>query len=338
MEPVVKPTQGIAVRRWLYPCLLIVIYGCWLAYMLMADGWHLFTEHWPVSATMTIGSFVSGSTPGGGAAVAFPVFTKVLHIPAGDARTFGLMIQSVGMTMAAVMIMVRRIKILPRVVLWVSLGGIPGQLLGTYWLIIPAPYPKVLFTFIATAFGVALCISRWWLQLEPRAALPQWNKRAVILFVVIGVVGGICAAHVGSGINLLTFIVLTLAFGINEKISTPTTVIIMGINSLIGFALHAGISQDVGIAWEYWLVAVPIVIIGAPLGAIVTSKVKRDHIIGFLLFLITLELVTTIWLVSFTTASIVITAIAVVVSVACFAVMLHYRHKRLPPVVVEAAD
>ncbi len=51
---------------------------------------------------MVFGSFVAGSTAAGGGAVSFPVFTKLLHIPADEARTFGLLIQSVGMTMASV--------------------------------------------------------------------------------------------------------------------------------------------------------------------------------------------------------------------------------------------
>ena len=323
--------------RWLYPGLLILILTGWFAYMLLVNGWHLFAEHWPVSAIMTIGSFVAGGTPAGGAAVAYPVFTKGLHIAGSDARTFGLMIQSVGMTMAAVMIVVRHIPILPRVVLWVSLGGLPGHILGTYWLIIPAPYPRLLFTFIATAFGIALFLSRWWLKLEPRTTLPTWHKSTLALLVGVGIVGGIIAANIGTGINLLTFIVLTLALGINEKISTPTTVIIMAVNSLIGCFLHTAISQDVGIVWEYWLVAVPIVIVGAPLGAIVTTKVTRDHLILFLLFLILLELVTTIWLVPFTPTSMVITAIAVAVATLLFAIMLRYR-QRLPKIAAKATD
>lgn len=62
---------------------------------------------------MLLGSFIAGATPQGGAAVAFPVFTKVFHLPAPDARTFGQMIQSVGMTMAAITILLRRVSICP---------------------------------------------------------------------------------------------------------------------------------------------------------------------------------------------------------------------------------
>ena len=65
-----------------------------------------------MSLTMTAGSFVAGATPTGGAAVAFPVFTKVLQIPTNEARTFGLMIQSIGMTSAALFILQKRLTIL----------------------------------------------------------------------------------------------------------------------------------------------------------------------------------------------------------------------------------
>ena len=166
------------------------------------------------------------------------------------------------------------------------------------------------------------------MHLEPRPNLPTWNNNYRALFFVIGVIGGAFAANVGAGIDMLTFIVLTLAFGINEKISTPTTVTIMGLNSIMGFFIHGALLQDIGISWSYWLVAVPIVIIGAPLGAIAASRVNRDHIIYFLLFLIILELVTTIWLVPFNTAAIIVTVIAVVVCVVCFTLMLRYRQQR----------
>lgn len=87
---------------------------------------------------------------------------------------------------------------------------------------------------------------RW----QPRHYLPlnSWRRRG--LFVLIGIIGGIFAANTGSGIDTLTFIVLTLAFGISEKVSTPTTVIIMGINSVIGFFVHGVVIQSVGIVFS----------------------------------------------------------------------------------------
>jgi uncharacterized membrane protein YfcA len=324
----VSSGSGGNLRAWLYPAMLAIVYVFWFGYMIFADRWALFAEYWPVSLTMTLGSFVAGATAEGGAAIAFPVFTKLLQIPSSDARTFGLMIQAVGMTMAGVMIYAQRVRTLPQVITWVSFGGIFGQIAGTYLFTIPAPYPRILFTFVASAFGVAMFISRWVVKWEPRPSLPTWNTRYRLLFFLVGVFGGSFAAQTGSGIDMLTFIVLTLAFGINEKISTPTTVIIMGLNSIVGFFLHGVISQDIGIAWSYWLVAVPIVVLGAPLGAYVAARVNRDGIIKFLLFLITLELVTTLWLVPFRSVTqVVVTAVAVASFAIFFVIMLEYRRR-----------
>eukprot|EP00612_Vaucheria_litorea_P002754 CAMPEP_0171458898 /NCGR_PEP_ID=MMETSP0945-20130129/4394_1 /TAXON_ID=109269 /ORGANISM="Vaucheria litorea, Strain CCMP2940" /LENGTH=281 /DNA_ID=CAMNT_0011984801 /DNA_START=207 /DNA_END=1052 /DNA_ORIENTATION=- len=276
---------------------------------------------------MTLGSFVAGATAEGGAAVAFPVFTKVLSIKPGIARTFGLMIQSVGMSMASVVIIAKQIKVLPKVVFYVTLGGILGQYFGTYHLIMANPYPRILFTFIAAAFGIALFISRFHLKWEPKSEMPLWSIWTICLFLVIGVGGGIFAAQTGSGIDMLTYIFLILMFGINEKISTPTTVVIMALNSIVGTFFHAVVSKDVGIAFDYWLVAVPIVVIGAPMGATCCSYVTRDFIIYFLLTLITLEVATTLWLVNFGNEEIVISMIAIGICFISFSGMILFRGK-----------
>lgn len=314
-------------RLLAYPVALVVVYVTWAAYMTASGSWGLFADFWPISVTMTMGSFVAGATAEGGAAIAFPVFTKVLHIAPEDARTFGLMIQSVGMSMAGLVIIIRRVPILPRVILWVSVGGVAGQIVGTFWLSLGAPYSKILFTFVAAAFGVALAFSRWGLKWEPRPGLPTFGRGSIAMYVAIGIAGGMFAANTGSGIDIATFIVLTLAIGVNEKVSTPTTVIIMAINSVVGFALQGLVIGDLGIAFNYWLVAIPIVVIGAPLGAFAASYATRDIIIGLLLSLITLELVTTIILVPFTPIAIAVTAIAIVVCAIVFWAMLRYRSK-----------
>ena len=324
-------THYPAVRRWLYPLSILIIYIVWSSYMAFADRWHLFAQWWPMSLTMILGSFVAGASAEGGAAVAFPIFTKVLQIPATEARTFGLMIQAVGMTTASLVIVTRGVKILPRVIGWVSAGGVVGMVVGSLLFPIPPPYPKILFTFVTAAFGLALILSRWVLRWQPqdRFRLDDWRRK--LLFVGIGIVGGIFAANTGSGIDTLTFIVLTLAFGVNEKVSTPTTVVIMGLNSVAGFFVHGMLMQDIGLVWEYWLVCVPIVILGAPLGAWVASHVSRDAIIYLLLSLIALELVTTLILVPFTPAMITFTWFTIAVCVVWFALMLLYRHWVLAP-------
>lgn len=323
----IKQRQLGRFRYLLYPILLAIFYLSWLTFMTVTKNWILYRDHWPAALTMVLGSFVAGITAEGGGAVAFPVFTKILHIEATDARTFSLMIQTFGMNMASIFIISRRIRFLPRVVIFVSLGGLIGHIIGLFWLPLPPPYPKILFTMVTTAFGVALAISRWGLQWPPQVNFPIWNRQHKVLFVLLGIVGGLFAANVGSGIDVITFIVLTLAFGINEKVGTPTTVIIMGINSLVGFILHGIVAQDIAQeTWRYWMVAVPIVVVGAPLGAFVGSKVSRDKIIIFLLTLISLELVTTLLLVPFSRQMWMVTAVVLAVCAIGFMGMLAYRH------------
>jgi uncharacterized membrane protein YfcA len=319
---------GSRSRKIVYPILLAALLLIWTGYMTWSGRWALFQTYWPMSLTMVLGSFIAGSTPQGGAAVAFPVFTKLLHISPGDARTFGLMIQSIGMTMATVMILVRGIPVLPRVIGWTTLGGVFGQILGTYVIIVPDPYPRVLFTLGAAAFGIALAVSRWAMAWQPVIGLSRWGLRYQAAFLLLGVFGGMGAAHTGSGADMLTFIVLTLAFGVDVKISTPTTVIIMALNSLVGFALHGLVSQDIGIAWNYWLVAVPVVAVGAPLGAIFAARVHPDVIITTVLSLITIEVITTLWLIPFTKTIIIVTALVVALCAVCFIALLAYRQRR----------
>lgn len=318
-------------RLYLYPLALLLIYSVWGIYFFVADRWSILGDWWPMSLTMAFGSFVAGATAAGGAAVAFPVFTKLLQIPADEARTFGLMIQSAGMTMASLVILTRRIKILPSVVSWVSLGSVAGVIVGSLLIQIPQPYPKILFTFVIASFGVAVVVSRWLIAWQPHEdfRVSDWSRR--LLFVVIGIFGGIVSSNTGSGTDMLTFIVLTLAFGVNEKVSTPTTVIIMAINSVAGFFVRGVVMSDIGIVWEYWLACVPVVILGAPFGAYVASKVSRDVIIYLLLILILAELTTTILLIPFTSTMVTVTLVTVTVCTIGFAAMLIYRHHHIAP-------
>ena len=79
---------------------------------------------------MLAGSFLAGSSPEGGGAVAFPVFTKALDVPTSVARSFGLCIQAVGMTMATVAIVLNRRRFYPGLAVVASVAGIGGFVVG----------------------------------------------------------------------------------------------------------------------------------------------------------------------------------------------------------------
>jgi uncharacterized membrane protein YfcA len=275
---------------------------------------------------MAFGSFVAGATPGGGGAFAFPVLTKWLSIAPSDARTFGLLIQAVGMTMAAVVIVTRRMAFLRPVVVWATAGGVVGMTIGTCWVAAPSPYPKVLFTVIAAVFGASLIICRLWLRLPPRDGI-AWGPAERWVFAFSGLLGGFFASQIGTGIDLLTFVVLTLAYGVDEKASTFTSVIIMAINSVVGSVLHVVVIRDVGVCWDYWLVAVPIVVVGAPLGSLVAWRLQREFIVVFLLALIALEVVTTALLVTVSTSEALLLLTVAAGCALCFWRMVRFRQQ-----------
>ena len=310
----------------LYWITALVIVSAWTAAMSLLNWWAMFSETWPISLTMVFGSFIAGATSEGGGAVAFPVFTKLFDIEPADAKVFSFFIQSVGMTMAGLFIYLKKIPVLWNVIFAALSGGVIGLITGELFLVIPNPYPKLLFTFIAGIFAFFLIYNRWGIPDNPIKHFIFDHKSDWLVILATGFLGGMVASVVGVGIDMLVCIVLTLLYGIDEKISTPTTVVLMGLLSVIGFVWHAGIVADVNPdVWRYWMSCVPIVIFGAPLGAWVCSKIGRDQLIWFLLFLIGIEVVTTLWLIPITQDRIAVLAILVLFTSILFYGLIHYR-------------
>ena len=180
--PVLRPPNRM------YPLALIAVVTTWALYMTLAQKWGLFVDYWMASVTMVFGSFIAGSTPAGGGAVAFPVFTKILGVATDTARTHALMIQAVGMSMASLFILSRGIPYYHRVVKWACLGGVVGMVWGTLFLRLPDPYPKVLFTSVVLAFGIKFAITHLFLRLPTRAELPaDWGTRSKDVVEQIGI-------------------------------------------------------------------------------------------------------------------------------------------------------
>ena len=129
-------------------------------------------------------------------------------------------------------------------------------------------------------------------------AIPSWGKRERVVSLVAGFWGGIVSGLVGSGIDIVGFSVMVLLFGLCEKVSTPTSVILMAVNAVVGFILHQYFVGDfVEPVTNYWLAAVPVVVVGAPTGAILCNLMKRKTIARLLIGLILIELVSSLLLI-----------------------------------------
>lgn len=247
-----------------------VVWVPWAIAMALNNSWHLFGEVGFMSAVMAVGSFIAGATSEGGGAVAFPAMTLGFKIPPSTARDFSLMIQAVGMSAASAAILWNRIPIVWRALAPAILGGSIGIVLGLEYIapLIPPAFAKMTFASAWLSFAGALYLMN---RNENRSTIPdlsQAPKWYPYVLTLGGVLGGVITSITGSGLDILTFALLVLLFRVDEKVATPTSVILMASNAVVGSlwkaSYGAGLAPE---AWDYWWVCVPVVVVGAPLGA-----------------------------------------------------------------------
>lgn len=266
---------------------LSIVWTTWVVLMLIGNRWHLFEHNWFMSVTMMGGSFIAGATSEGGGAVAFPVMTLGFGIPPATARDFSLMIQAVGMTAAGFTILFTRIRVERHSLLFSSIGGTVGVILGLE-LVAPhmAPaFAKMFFTSTWLAFAFALYWINRYHDREVHEEITHFLPRHAVMLVGTGVVGGVITSITGSGLDITTFSLLVLRLRISEKIATPTSVVLMGINALVAALYRGGVQGALAPeAWDYWWVCVPIVVVGAPYGARFIRDRSRLFVAGILYF------------------------------------------------------
>ena len=299
----------------------------WLIYVLAAGELGRISHHWESSVTMIFGSFLAGSSPGGGGAVAFPIFTKVLEVPAEVARTFSLSIQAVGMTMASLIILLARRPIDPQAALVCIPAGIVGFLASLFLLgdegapfwpsdISPA-FIKVSFTIILAAMSFMMFVT---LRSRDRGTqrVRRWNGRIIAGLSIAAFLGGGVTAWVGTGVNVMLFLFAVLMAGLHPRVGVPTSILTMAAISVVGL-LTLGIADgqlDIGLNASrdvvslggqplgplegsrydltgLWLAAVPIVVWGAPLGTWVVHLLHEKRLIVFVGLLALTEVIST---------------------------------------------
>jgi uncharacterized membrane protein YfcA len=287
-------------------------------------------DHWQVSLTMVFGSLVGGGTSEGGGAIAFPVMTKVLAVPAPDARLFTFAIQSVGMGAATITIVRNRVPLEWKAIRnggpWAVLGVVVSSLALAPRL--DGPTVRLLFTAILVSMGLALLISRRFAPgRRDRLGLLGPAEHAALFGA--GLVGGLLSGVAGVGENTIMFAMLVLGFRVSERLVTPTTVVLLTLVSWAGFATHLVLMRDfAGPVVDMWLAAVPIVAIGAPTGALICTRMSRDTIVRVLYVLISAEFVSTLLLVPMTGTRATLFGLAITLfSVLCVWLATHPRYR-----------
>ncbi|CAH1778996.1 unnamed protein product [Owenia fusiformis] len=277
-------------RRFVGPAIsATVVYFLWLAYMIKWNMWYLFVERYEMSVTMVFGSLIAGMTSVGGGVIAFPVMTLVLDVAPNIARDFSLMVQSCGMTAASFVIYFMGIQVDWNSLIICSIGGVFGAIFGFEVVDQHMTSPKKKFTFTAFcfAFAFALFLLNRYRDRRTFLAVPYLNKWKGFVLFLAALVGGMFTALAGSGLDIVSFSVMTLLFRVTEKTATPTSVILMGINTAFATYWRSVIHYDASTdAFHYLLVCIPIVVIGAPMGSVIGSYLHR-LVLAALIYIIT---------------------------------------------------
>lgn len=303
----------------------------WLVYVIVAGEFGRALDRWPSSITMALGSFLAGASPEGGGAVAFPVFTKLLDVPPAIARTFALSIQAVGMTAAAVVILLTGRPIEGRAILLGTGAGTLGLFFGLFVLgdsdtafwesRLPPAYVKVTFTVMLSAMAFLMFQTR---QEREYGAMEMdaWSGRIWVGLAIAALIGGILSSLIGTGLNALLFLFMVAMLGMHPRVCVPTSVVTMAAVSVVGLLVlgigHGQLDVTLGANGDIvavsgtevdpapagshdlrglWLAAVPIVVWGAPLGTYVVHRLREEWLVLFLGGLATIEVLSTIILV-----------------------------------------
>jgi hypothetical protein len=249
--------------------------------MVSQKSFEIYTRQWATVITMIFGSFIAGASPEGSAAVAYPIFTLILKIAPPIARNFAFAIQSIGMTSASLLIIGMRLKVDWNYIIFVTFGGVFGLFLGTYYVV---PYispleAKLFFVSLYLSFGIALWQQNRRPQREVYDKIQNFQHSDRGRLIIFGLIGGIISSIFGTGINIFTFCLMTIYYRVSEKVATPSSVIIMTLETILGLFIHTQLIKDFQPeAFEIWLACVPFVAIFAPLGAFVISKMARKGI------------------------------------------------------------
>ena len=285
--------------RTLYPfyAWLALFYLAWLV-LVMAGGFlHTVLAHWPMALAMAAGSYVAGSTPMGGGTVGFPVLVLLMDLPATLGRDFSLAIQSVGMTSASIYILCKRQELE-----WPMLrAALPGALIGMpLGILYVAPlasdlFIKLLFASMWCSFGL-LHLRRIREITSYEGMTPHDVAFDHRVGFIVGLFGALTVASItGVGIDMMIYMVLVLWCHADLKIAIPTSVVLMAFTSLVGLAAKLLLGDLQAGTFENWLAAAPVVAIGAPLGAMVVSKVGRKPTLYIVSLLCVVQFVWTLF-------------------------------------------
>ena len=278
-------------------------FALWCAFFLGVWGGLVVTgnlldhvgENWPIAVAMALGSYVAGSTPMGGGSVGFPVLVLLFDQPASMGRQFSFAIQAVGMTSAAIFILCSGRAIAWRVLLGAAAVGTLTLPLSLALItpLVADNAVKLVFATLWGSFGI-LTLVRLKMLLTDHEAPNLGPRLDLIAGGTIGLIGGVASGLTGVGIDMVLYTVLVLLYRADLRVAISTSVLAMAWLSIVGVISSAALGSLTIEVYHAWLAAAPVVLLGAPLGALAVTLIPRTPTMIFVGVLCLVQLVWTV--------------------------------------------
>src|SRR6218665_3801348 len=234
-------------------------------------------------------------TSEGGGAVVFPAMTLAFNISPVTARDVSILLQACGMTAASFTIFFVKVQCEWRALGLSAAGGVLGLIIGLEFLdqrFTPVQ-KKMGFVSIWFSFASVLLFLVIFRKEKVHNRIKRFDCIKATIVLIVGFIGGIFTALVGSGLDICMFSILTLLFRVSEKVATPTSVILMASNSIVAVIWRGIMMQGISTeTWEFLAVCIPVVVIGAPLGSVLGSHFHRNVLAMLVIVLDTIALIT----------------------------------------------
>lgn len=310
-------------RAWL--TWVAVIYAVWAVLLFGGPGLDHYIENWPIALVMVLGSAVAGFTPEGGGAIAYPILSIWFNLPGSVARDFSLAIQAIGMTSASIYILSSQrrswsfYRHVPLFVLFNVLGLIVGM--ASYNMISFALL-QMTFVSLALAFIAALWSVR---RFGDQTDFDLNSSFRCVVVCAMCFLGGFASSMFGTGADMLLYVCLSCWFAMKEKEATDLSILVMAAVSIVAILIRALLVGGIDpVVYEMWLAAVPVVLLGAPLGNWLLQKMRKE---SMLLFLLLFNLWTFVWWSSRNFDMIWAAMLTLVVFYAIMTAIIYRRHR-----------
>ena len=272
--------------------------------------WNEQTKYYAMSIAMIFGSMIAGSTPLGGGAVAFPIAVLVIGLNPSQGRDFTCIIQAVGMNAAAYMIGIVKPHLIDfNLVACFTFMGIPGMLMAFSFDLHPF-YIILTFQILVLEFGIIYfylnvlspkvdgvktstgiySLSSPTKKPQPGSTVPPPPRDArehlaYLLMIFSSFIGGFFSGNCGSGSDIMLYVFGVLGWNFlmphqayPESVLTASSVVTMGLLSLVG-ALSRGLTRQITAeVYLCWGATVWIVCWGAPIGSLLLTPSLQAYL------------------------------------------------------------